>query len=128
MADGFEHRLSWACVPAIGSLLSSMTMGVSQVMDVVEVRDEDYDLFVKLQMVKVGPENVIRHVRQHDHSSKVLAIKLNTKDGVKWALYEHTTYDRIGYAEERTWWIEEDTPTFNERKSFSGVGNTWEAL
>ena len=115
---GFDHQLSRTCVPAIGSLLSSITMGVSQVMKVVEVPDEDYDLFVKVQMARVGPENVIRHTLKKNSQNKrlhqVLAIKLNTSEGVKWALYEDPTYDRIGYEFRRTYWVEEDTPTFNE--------------
>ena len=76
---GFKHRLSRTCVPAIGSLMSSRTMGVAQVLDICEVLAEDYDLFTKLKACACGAENVIRHVdakRRDDRPDYVLAIKL----------------------------------------------------
>ena len=117
---GFKHRLSRTCVPAIGSLLSSREMGVSQVLDVVEVDKDLYDVFRVRESHHYGEHNVIRHLdekRWRGDEPKpfpILAIKLNTSEGVKWGLYHHTTYDRTGEAFDRTYWVGEDTPTFNE--------------
>ena len=125
---GFKHRLSRTCVPAIGSLLSSKEMGVALVLDVVGVEDDLYDVFRVRESHHYGEHNVIRHVDGTiDHTEPppfpILAIKLNTSEGVKWGLYHHTTYDSTGDAFDRTYWVGEDTPTFNE--VYKGLVYPW---